>query len=576
MILSFIFIFIEILLFLFIFHIKFSDRSISCIVKATLSIILIMGWHAFIAAIYGLISIPISLVTIGIGDFILLIVTGIVDHKYGIQNLCNKKEILLIFCIILISSMFGYKFYGKELQVHFWSVDGAAHCEMALTVANKHILGTNLYFSALNNGLAMMICKPFIGEDYLYKVFVAMQVYDLALSGLVYYSVISQFSADKNSALKIVFSILYMLGYPLYSIIFGFSYFGMSITLIAAISLLIQLYNKEMIEKSIFYISINILLFSLFVCYTYFVPVVFAAVFFTLLLKNEKSQKYRNNLKIMKEELIVFLLPCLLGMMYSYSNVKELGNGGGITNEGGCYFDLYSNFLPILFFIILGIYFYRRKKENRIFFMLAIFSIAFFFVLLYLHKNGHASLYYLSKIYNLFWLIAFVFAFEGFLYLLNQNPSICKIFITFCCFFGIICILNKCKIQLNDPTYSKKLAIDYISDIYKFNYSSTQCAYESDKKIKEYQIIKNKFVNGEKQTILSVGSEMDCAWFKTITDQKNRESYNSETLKDIINNKKVSYVYCINSDFAEQNIEYISSVGTEVYSSNVGKVFKIK
>lgn len=66
--------------------------------------------------------------------------------------------------------------------------------------------------------------------------------------------------------------------------------------------------------------------------------------------------------------LAVFLIPCILGFVYTYAGVFKDGVtvSSAIVNEGACYRDLFSNFVIYIPLILFGFYAMCKKGDNNL------------------------------------------------------------------------------------------------------------------------------------------------------------------------------------------------------------------
>jgi hypothetical protein len=212
----------------------------------------------------------------------------------------------------------------------------------------------------------------------------------------------------------------YTMGYPFYTIIFGFAYFAQVMNLIIALFLIFNLLRESKVDQRVLYLMLNLLLFGMFVCYSLFVVFVFPPLFIAIwyLYKNEDL------ILIAKREVAIFLLPCILGLYNSFVNIGDL-QSGGLSNEGGCYMDLYSNFLRLLPLVIPGMVYFIKKNRFDFTVMLTVWSVLLLILMLYLHQKNHGvSLYYVSKVYSLLWFTCFVFMFVTIIQIAERIPLV--------------------------------------------------------------------------------------------------------------------------------------------------------
>lgn len=553
---SIVFLISEVYLFVGILRLKKSDSPLPFMTWIPLAIIAQMCFHAFVAGIMSLVRIPISLFTVGCFDFVVAVVLQKLYRKNRQSYQVNKKDLMFLTAFSIGVIAFGIVFFGSQFQIHYWSVDGSAHFAMAQHVVQEHEFNNNLYFSALNNGLAMLFFEPFFGADLNYKVFLAMSLFDLWVSGTLFYSVIRFLYPHQSVFSGIIVSALYVLGYPLYAVIFGFSYFGMSISVILFCLLIQEMKMKDKIDDNQYLILMDLGLFSLFVCYSYFVPVVFLAIFCVVFWKHRCDTGKWLDLSLVKKESALFVLPCVLGLLFSFTNLKELGAGGGITNEGGCYFQLYQDFVFILIPAVLGFVISIKNRKNVSIIMTGVFSFLFLIALLIMKMNGRASTYYVSKIYNLIWFVAFVFAVEGFEFVKEKSRMVS---ITV---YGLFVVLFFINLQF--------------MNIYVMNFISKNNPYVTDDKIQTFQKIRDQYGNDEKDNFFAIGSEMDCSWFKAISGQKLSESYDFSRFVNQMEDEEVAYLYCMDSGITQENFEALMSMGDVIEKDPVGIIIEIQ
>lgn len=559
--------------FSFIF-LKKTRRNESLLVWTALSILIVFISNAFLGGVYGLFNIPVSVITISPVILILSIGLFIRNKKMGKQQYYfNRQDLYFIVVLGIVTLLFWLVFFRFHLLLRFVSVDASVHARFAKQLALTHTISNNMFLAYLNDGLVMEAFLPFIGEIDMMKIFVFMRIFDFFIVGLMFYSFLSVIESQDIIA-KIVITVLYLIGYPLYTIIFGFVYFGTSVTMIIGLLVIIKLLETKTLENSILTLFLlNAFLFSIFATYTLFVPPVFLGIFIYL---NQNLKKQNISFyKLIFEDLKIFVLPCFLGLLYSYVNLKEMsaGTGGAITNEGGNYFDLYSNFIFLIPFVISNIY--RQLKENICdSIILVFFSVVLFTVVLFVGSLfGKVSIYYLSKMYNLLWLFSWYYTFKEILYIKQLN----KPFIYACAFelsilFAIMGARLDERINTN-KTYVHNGADNFLN-IYYFNSCFILGTNFVDQEIGCFSD-KVKSLTLESDNILFVGSEINSNWFKTYYgDCYIKISDDIECVEDFVNREVVKY-FCYENAFVTKGSEKISDFGKVFYVSDFGTIVEV-
>lgn len=544
-------------------RIKKSKNELSFIQWFTLGILSGMLLNAVLAGIYGLVGIPIQCITICIPVIILSVILLFKSKNVKQQYILPKSDIIFLTILVVIVALFWGGYFLFKLPVRYTSVDASVHCRYAKQIAFQHTISANLFFGYVNDGLLMEALLPITGAVGFYHSFTLARIFDLGLAGLSFYSIISVLGKNKyQKGLSIFLTFVYLFGYPLYAIVFGFVYFGDAITLLSGLIIVFAFYKNKEINHNLILVLCNLFLFGIFTTYTLFVPNIFLSAFLyvviILISKTKKLVTKDNVVEILK----IFVFPCVLGMAYAYVNLKEASSGGGISNEGGKYFDLYSNFIFLVPFVVSGLY---RKFKNRDYsFLFILFIVTTLYTLLLFAGcwMGRVSTYYLSKLYNIIWLLMFIFLVEELHELsLNNRVLINGGIVVFLILGGFILVDA-------DTEFSEKGMIrtgsSGLMNIYSFNkeYVFGQSLLQ-DREIAAFDEINT--MTKDTESVLYIGNEVNANWFKTFTDQENIEtSENIETIKTRIEENQYEYLF-INSSQWEDNQDYFDSIAEVTY-----------
>lgn len=410
-------------------QIKKSDKKMQPVLMAYLLIFFLMGEQALFALLYHFVHIPIGLISLGISNVLLGGVIFYFKGKLGRQEYERVSVGDVISVLFFTAFTVGICIYmwTPTLEMSFLSLDGKdVHCMLSETIAKTGNYENPQYFEALNSALWMQIFRVFIpGDDGYYKAHMLSQIVIQWLSALGFYALCKTYTANrKHDYLAGILSFFYVVGYPLFIAYFGFAYFGTIVNMVAAILVMYRLMHQEVVNKWFSYGMLNLMLFSMFACYSFFIPFVFPPLFVALWFDEVQKEGKLISLKMIRKEFQVFLLPCVIGMLNSFSNLSQLGDGGGITNNGGCYVDIYSNFLRILPLAVVGILVTWKKNKHDILNLTLVWSIISLVAMYYFNHHGKISLYYVSKIYNIFWLLFFVYIFISFCEFREKTPAL--------------------------------------------------------------------------------------------------------------------------------------------------------
>ena len=437
---------------------KKTDKKLNLFGAIGISIVLIMCLNAFISYCLTFFNLKSSLTTLTLINLAIAIIMGLSISKdrkknsnFAMQKYkANKMDIFAIVIIGIATVFTTFLHFGTSFNIKYESSDPSCHYltslkfmeEEKLLSISKDDLYNNFtcrkFASYVNSGLLM---KCFEGKiDYIdnYKLFIAFGIFILFLTGYLLYFVLNHFTKDdKTKILALVVTILCILGYPLNSLLFGFEYMSLSLTVILAIIEIIYLIGKDAINKNWYIIILFLLNFGLFCSYYMFVPFVYPSEWIYLCIisyKKDKKILTKSNIFILT---ITLLVPFFLGYIYHLapkiyqvllkdnalegdvlSTSKNIIDGG--FNVGGyIYTNLYSNFillLPLSIYVVI-----KKFKENKFMSMMFIFNVAFIIVLLIGRAFDRVSYYYLSKNYFTLWIIMFILNFRAFMYIYKKH-----------------------------------------------------------------------------------------------------------------------------------------------------------
>ena len=387
---------------------------------AGVTIYLSICFHVFFAAILCLIHIPLNLYVFGILDLIVGGLFWFFSKKRGAlqKYRINWYDLLVLFLLILSVWYFAHVRYdGWQLNWNYEAVDPAARFREAMEYMNDHAV-SRMFFAQLSNGMFIQFFAPWFRYDSYYQLYVLADIANLLLSGFLFYGVAKRYSRKTDGSCShfmhiaaIIATFIYLYGYPANSTLYGFTYLQMGINLIAVILVINDDRNKEEIPKWQGVLCLMLLAHGLFQCYALFMPVTFLAMGVSLLV-HQIGRKKLLSWETLVLVLAEFALPVILGIAYTYLDVfvrDNVGVGEALTNEGGIYRDLYSNFYVFLPVAILGLYYLIRKRKNRLLTFLAPFCAVMTLSMFLLGYYFQAvSTYYFFKNYFLIWMIVWI------------------------------------------------------------------------------------------------------------------------------------------------------------------------
>ncbi len=565
-----------------VYKIKKSDIELYGIIWAPISVISVTCYQVLIAAILNLIHIPVNIISIGIFDIIVAIILWylIINKKRNQEYIYDKMDGMYLLVLIMVIGIFAYKRYGINLGIHYLTIDPAAHLKSAMDVVNGQRIDS-MFYASLNNALLIEMLGIFTTVSSYYKIFVLADIIHLFLAGLMFFGVIRRYCTDTFLKVSgIAVSMVYLLGYPLNSTIFGFVYLGMGVTIVAYLIVVTDEFVRGNLNKWIGILLLFLGCLGIFETYVLFMPVTFFAILVCVLVKQYQDKKLVSKDTVITG-LAIFLIPCIIGLLYTYMGIfgGETSVGSAIATEGAIYRDLYSNFLLLIPLAVYGYWNFMKEHKNRLVMYMFPFLSIFILVLFYRGMRGQVSSYYFYKNYYLLWLVVFVLVFMGVVYLEKKSRMIAVLGFMIWLFTMFILVFNvEGRIQNKSSLYCVSTKASSYLDIYSFNIDGIHVpAYESDK-VALYKYAREELIENGEDIVPLAGYWEDYYWMEAVTNQRlsGFDYWNNGDERFFESLEEVNYVIVLNNgDFYERNGEYFNSL-ERIYENSQGYIAKVK
>lgn len=345
-----------------------------------------------------------------------------------------------------------------------------------------------------------------IDSYYNYNIFIGFDIFILLMTAIAMYTTISSFAVDKKTRfIAFAMSLIYAVGYPLNSMLFGFEYLSVSILLICLIFDMIYYFENIQIKKSYLLGMLFLLNFGLFNAYYMFVPFFYPAMWIYFCIKS-----YKENKNIFTKEnigflVITLLIPFLLGYIYYmepriYAVIingklpleNELGEVSGYLLQKGfavngyIYVNFYTNMLlllPIPIYLIV-----KKWEENKFQILTLAFCLLFILILLVSFNLKNVSAYYLSKNYFALWFILFYLNYKGIIEIYKNHSELSFMLVGV---YILLIIMNLLFVQ-DEPKhveYSTNENLSNVVEIFGVN-KSIIMKHNTDLNNEELQILK--------------------------------------------------------------------------------------
>lgn len=600
------------ILLLLLFRFKKNEKKVNGVSYFVFSILLVWCYEAVAAGVLNLVHIPINLITVSICDIIGIVALFIAYVKRGKEKqkyYWDYKDFIAAAVVLIVALSIAYSRYGGWFEVfRFKSGDGANHLVMAESVVRTEKIDS-MYFQKFRDAIALNFFAPFLGIVNYYKIFLASQTFLLALSGITFWALIEEeLKTLSYKVIGLVITIIYMLGYPLNNMLYGFTYWGTSILLITFLLYVFREYKKNNISFGKLMLIAFLINTSLCICYVYFAPVAFGAQF--LYIWYEKKICVKEKIWYTAFPLFISGVFCIIYVCFglftpvsssksetienqkdSYENVTEIqvvegdnqelenpvesengetektentrGVASRLSMPGVSYYDLYSNFVLLVPFIFLYLWnaLGKRKFDEYILaFILTVVYIELQFILYYM---GYISLYYYNKNYNLLWLLCFAIMVRV---ISNTEKSQNQFLVA----YGLTCavLFAGTLIHIDEKLQERDLymCLEDRAGAY-FNLISTNLDVVTDR----YNEIK---MSPGEQELCNIAAELtqsgySVAWvaewprfddFYAITNQKSNWKYDLEEEYSKVENKTVDYALVSrNKNGVYCNVEYVDN-----------------
>lgn len=567
---------------------KKSEKRLNAVAWISVTFITWMCYNAYLSAIINLISVPINIRSFSIFNFIIgaLIWYRIIKKKEIQSYRINKFDIISICAFIFIAIYIGKVRFTSSLLETYLTSDPSIHFQFAMDIVNKQKV-SNMYFAQLNNAFIIETLVPIfkLTVTNYYKVFIMSDILMFLLSGMIFYSVISKFM-DKRllKVIGFIMTVFYMLAYPLNNLVFGFVYLGLGVSVIAYIIFIVDSYISEELNEKINIVFMSFGMLAIFLCYALFMPVVYLGTFIALSIYLYKK-KDLFTINTLLRYVIIYLIPVIFGIVYMYYGVFTDGvsPGNAISNEGGIYRDLYSNFIFVipfaLYAFIVDIKTRKLDSSSWVFLILGIFISGFFVIGL---KTGKLSSYYYYKNYYLLWLITMILVFKA-IYYLYQVKELIIVSLILYVGIAIIGVYNiEDKIKNINPNYVSSIRASQYGDLYAqnvFNLRTPRRVVDENKiELMEY-VYYNLVKEGEYVPLIASGE--DVYWYEAMINQRQKNllfwERQRENYIDIIENTEIIHYITVykSTEPYEINKEYFDSFD-KIYENEAGFVIMIK
>lgn len=511
--------------------VKKSDEKQNFLLRGILSIILFTIYNTLLSFIFLIFNITYNLIALSITNTIISgITTYLIYRKKEIQKYFIKiKDIVFMFILLIAIIAIAISQYGTDFIIKYETTDPAVHFLSTRSFYETKTLewGGMMPGAFVNTALLFDTFDFIISENDFYCLYIIFDLIMLYLMGaILYLGITDKMESIKKSIIVMIFTLIFLCGYPLNSMLFGYAYLSLAILYMTTLIVMaIYMKNKEM-KLLPLCVEMFLLVFGIFFSYYFFVPVVYVAFGLYILFDMIKNKKTKNIFSIITKENIIkvgtiLILPTIMGFCYFVlPGLLETGKTilGHIVTEGYIYRDLYSNFVLLAPLALYYIIYNLKNKKNSLSTIMFIISAIFTLYLLKQGMRGETSSYYYYKMYFLLWILAIFMNIRAMLILIDNNEEILSYSFT-ALFLGILAISYTgydYKISSINILFNPSNSINSFANIYAFN----QAKIESEEFIytqTQIEAIKHVLsITEDKSTILVNGQPLQMLWANSV------------------------------------------------------------
>ncbi len=392
-----------------------AEEKLSLLAEGLMSILFVMCFGAVAAGAYKLIKVPVNVGTVSIIYAVpSIILWAMIAGKKKVQKLSiGKREIFSAGLLTVVFLAVELTVFSYEMRPSYnYNTDAGNHLGAALDIVRTGKV-SGMYFSAFHNAMLIDLFTPFLEEIKYYKAFVFADSLGYYFQILFIYAMMSSIAKKKVTGyVAPVLAALCWLGYPLYSYIDGhYVYWGWGAVLVCYVFYeIVQCREKK---RSTAWLGANLLAgFSgTVLCYNLFAPAVLWVLLIVGILEGKKRKiKFtKKNLLLLGGGIVFCILVALFGyfsFFHGYS--RETSILASLRVHGGCYRNLYSDFLWTLPILIVFFIYCFKKKHMYTYGVIYLSLVALQIIVLCAHFAGVISGYYYYKFYYPLWIMHWV------------------------------------------------------------------------------------------------------------------------------------------------------------------------
>ncbi len=392
-----------------------TEEKLSLLAETLMSIVLVMCFGAVAAGLFKIIKLPVNVGTVGLVYMVpslalwMLIVVGKKVQKLTISKIEMVSVVLLTIVFFAVElTVFSY-----EMRPSYnYNTDAGNHLNAALSIVRTEEV-SGMYFAAFHNAMIIDLFTPFLEEIKYYKGFVLADSLGYYFQILFIFSMIYSIAKKKITKYTApVLTILCWAGYPLYSYIEGhYVYWGWGAVLVCYMFNEAVQYREKRRSGIGFGIALIAGFCGIVLCYNLFAPVVLWVMLILGVMewKKKKIQFTKKTWILMGCGVVFCVLVAVFGyfsFFHGYSRDSSIL--ASLRMQGGCYRNLYSDFLWTLPVILVFCIYCFKKKQMHSYGVIYLSLVVLQILVLGAYFVGIISAYYYYKFYYPLWIMHWI------------------------------------------------------------------------------------------------------------------------------------------------------------------------
>lgn len=528
--------------------VKKNDKTLDFIKTLVISLVIFLCYQTFICYVCTMIRLPITLLNLSIINVLITVMLSVkIIYKKEIQKYTyDVRDVCYVLILAFVVFMVSYLDFGLPFNIKYLSTDSSIHFisarefyendRLLLTVEDAYSSNEMMPGAYSNIGILFKVFAPWVGEANLYKVFIGFDIFTLFLSGMMFFVTIKKYAKTASTyVLANAISIIYILGYPLNNMLFGYFYLGIGVLCINAIIAIIQDWvSEEAVKQWQNIIIIFLLCFELFFSYYLFVPPIYGAIFIFYLFYFHKENKKWINKELILYTIITLVIPAIMGFCYhvlpGMLSTEQIQVTNIIQMEGYIYRNMYSN---IILFLPFMIYYLAKEKKLQFDIITIIIWIIYMCVLYVSIFKLHISTYYFFKTYFVLWQLVIYLFFKGICYIVENKKYGEILTSAYVCVYVLLMVISffTSNVEIIKDTFNKNEKITDVMEIYGLNKKVFKIVEDyNTQELEVLKYIKQNNIPIKENNTLILSDQRQEYWFLAMLGYKFKDNLDLPTI----------------------------------------------